>query len=214
MTPKDVVLSESKRNFLCEISVPQIVTEDQGCFNLKKGTLWHFETSVTTRPTTSHLRRHVKFDIWRCREDYVSECAGLCNSCSLVRSYQSFTETCCLHVHKNVTKAAGYFETSVTAAVIFSFRWFQADRSQWPLASWNCRFKYWLGHGCLVCVLCVVQVQVCARGRSLVHSSPSECVYVRHWVWSGATVTPTKIINNIRQTHPFIIQVGYMFQLL
>jgi hypothetical protein len=39
MEPKDVALSESKRNFLCEISVSQSGTEDQGCFNLKKETM-------------------------------------------------------------------------------------------------------------------------------------------------------------------------------
>jgi len=44
-------------------------------------------------------------------------------------------------------KAAGYSETLVIQTEIFFFRWFQAGRSQWPLACWNCRFKLWLGHG-------------------------------------------------------------------
>jgi hypothetical protein len=48
-----------------------------------------------------------------------------------MRSYQNFRETCCLRVHKNIMKAAGYSETLVATAEIFFFRWFQAGRSQW-----------------------------------------------------------------------------------
>ena len=38
---------------------------------------------------------------------------------------------------------------------------------------------------CLTWMLCVVS----AKGRSLVQRSPTKCVCVCHWVWSGATVT-------------------------
>ena len=61
-------------------------------------------------------------------------------------------------------------------------------RSRWPrglkcraatLAYWDCGFEFRRGHGCLsvVSVVCC-RVEVCATGRSLVHSSPVECVYV------------------------------------
>jgi hypothetical protein len=42
---------------------------------------------------------------------------------------------------------------------------------------------------CLLWVVCVVQVQASATRRSLVQGSPTECVCVCHWVWSGATIT-------------------------
>jgi hypothetical protein len=48
-----------------------------------------------------------------------------------------------------------------------------------PLSCWNCRFETRRKHGCL-CLVSVVfcQVEVPATGRSLVQSSPTECVYV------------------------------------
>jgi hypothetical protein len=59
-------------------------------------------------------------------------------------------------------------------------------RTRWPsfqrsgsAAFWYCGFKSSLGHGCLflVRVMCC-QAEVSATGRSVVHRSPSKCVYV------------------------------------
>jgi len=54
------------------------------------------------------------------------------------------------------------------------------------LACWDCRFESCQKHGCLslenVCVCC--QVEVSAKGRSLIQKSPIEWVCVRMWSWN------------------------------
>lgn len=58
----------------------------------------------------------------------------------------------------------------------------QIDTQATPLS----RLTYWHGCICLMTVVCC-QVGVSASGRSLVQSSPTECVC--YWVWSDASVT-------------------------
>jgi hypothetical protein len=46
----------------------------------------------------------------------------------------------------------------------------------WPLACWDYRFEFRLGHGCLSPVSAVCcQVKVSAVGRSLVQKNPTDC---------------------------------------
>ena len=47
-----------------------------------------------------------------------------------------------------------------------------------PLACWDRGFEPPRGHRCLSRVLCVMQLQVSATTRSVVHRSPTECVRV------------------------------------
>jgi hypothetical protein len=62
---------------------------------------------------------------------------------------------------------------------------------------------------CPLWVLYVVQVEVCATGRSLVHRSPTNSARVRaclcHWVWPGATITfytKTELTEEVRRRNP------------
>ena len=49
-----------------------------------------------------------------------------------------------------------------------------------PLGCWDCGFEFSRGHGCLSLLIVVCcQVEVPARGRTLVQRSPTECVCVR-----------------------------------
>jgi hypothetical protein len=74
--------------------------------------------------------------------------------------------------------------TAVTNKFLLSVLEFLADpsgRAVWgvglqPLACWDCGFKSFRGHGCLLWVLCVCQVEVSTTGWSLVKRSPTDCV--------------------------------------
>ena len=64
----------------------------------------------------------------------------------------------------------------------------EISRTRWPsfqrrgsAAFWYCGFESRLGHGCLflVSVICC-QAEVSAKGRSVVHRTPSKCMCVCH----------------------------------
>ena len=52
-------------------------------------------------------------------------------------------------------------------------------RSRWARPCWDCGFEFWGENRCLLLVSVVCcQVEVSAKGRSLVQRSPTECMFV------------------------------------